>query len=39
MWRWIKRFAHRLAITLYGTLELRDIPRIRELPEAKDEGK
>jgi hypothetical protein len=38
MLSWIKRIAHRLAVTLYGTLELLDIPKIRELHEKTDEG-
>jgi hypothetical protein len=37
MWRLIKRFAHRLAVTLYGVLELRDIPKIREISDREDE--
>ena len=36
--RWIKAIAHRLAVTLYGMFELRDIPKIRELPEREDDG-
>jgi hypothetical protein len=36
MLSWIKRFAHLLAVTLYGTFELLDIPRIRDLPGDKD---
>jgi hypothetical protein len=35
----IKRIVHRLAVRLYGTLELLDIPKIRDLPEGKETGR
>ena len=38
MWRWMKRLVHHLAIALYGTLELWDIPKVHELPENENEG-
>ena len=39
MWRWIKRVAHFLAVRLYGTFELLDIPKIRDLPGDTEPGR
>jgi hypothetical protein len=38
MLRWVKKIARWLAVTLYGMFELRDIPKIRDLPERRDEA-